>query len=268
MKKKFKFGVIGAGFMSTAIIKGILNAKLLKPKQILVSDVNSESLDRASILGVNVSSDNNYLSKNCEFLMFAVKPQSLESVLNSITDFNCEKIITIMAGVKKAKIKKHFTNAKIARCMPNTPCSIGCGAVGLDVADYDDSSDINFIKNLLSSIASVVLVDEDKMNVVTGVSGSSPAYFYLFLKGIIEAGVNNGLSENEALTLACNTMIGAGKMVLSNPDKKIDDLINAVCSKGGTTIEAIKKFNEFELNEITKKAIDACIGRAIELENL
>ena len=106
------------------------------------------------------------------------------------------------------------------------------------------------------------------MNAVTGVSGSSPAYFYLFLKGIIDAGVDEGLSENEAKILAANTMIGAGKMVLNNPDKSLDQLINAVCSKGGTTIEAVKVYNSNNLNDITKKAVRACVRRSAELEEL
>lgn len=173
-----------------------------------------------------------------------------------------------MAGVKKQKIKDVFTNSLVARCMPNTPCAIGCGAIGADLSDFSCEEDITFIKSLLESLSSVVYVDEDKLNTVTGVSGSSPAYYYLFAKGIIEAGVKNGLTYEDAKILAVNTMIGAGKMILNNPDKSLDELINAVCSKGGTTIEAINIYKEENLTEITEKAIDACIKRAGELENL
>ena len=173
-----------------------------------------------------------------------------------------------MAGVKKEKIKKAFSNSKVARCMPNTPCAIGFGAVGLDLSDFKCNRDKKFITSLLSSFANAVLVDEDKLNAVTGVSGSSPAYFYLFLKGIIESGVKHGLTYEDAKTLAVSTMIGAGKMVMENSEKSLDDLINAVCSKGGTTIEAINTYNECELTKITEKAIDACVKRASELENL
>ena len=175
--------------------------------------------------------------------MFAVKPQNLNDVLSVIKGCDCEKFISIMAGVKKQKIKSVFLNAKVARCMPNTPCSIGCGAVGLDISEFS-GDDAGFIVNLLQSIASVSLVGEDKLNAVTGISGSAPAYFYLFLKGIIDAGVKNGLSYDEAKKLATSTMIGAGKMVENNPDKDIEQLIDAVCSKGGTTIEAVKVYKE------------------------
>ena len=268
IEKKFKLGVVGAGFMSTAIVKGVILSKVLKPSQIIVSDLNQVALDKMATNGVKVSSNSLELVNNAEFVLFAVKPQNIDDVLNVIQDCVCDKLISIMAGVKKDKIKKVFPNAKVARCMPNTPCSIGEGAIGLDISDYNLPEDIEFIKNLLNVLGEVVIVEENKLNAVTGVSGSSPAYFYLFLKGIIESGVKQGLSYEQAKMLATNTMIGAGKMVMSNQDKSLDDLINAVCSKGGTTIEAVKVLEQQGLLDITDKAIDACVKRAVELENI
>ncbi|MBQ8426488.1 MAG: pyrroline-5-carboxylate reductase [Clostridia bacterium] len=268
MKKKFKFGVIGAGFMSTAIIKGIINAGFIDCNDIIVSDMNQEQLDKVANLGVEVTLNNKFLADNSEFVLFAIKPQNLQEVLMGIKDCDCSKFISIMAGIKKDKIKSLLNRVSVARCMPNTPCSIGMGAVGLDLSDYSNESDINFIKNIFSSFAKVVLVSEDKLNAVTGVSGSSPAYFYLFLKGVVDAGIKHGLTEEDSKNLAVNTMVGAGKMVLDNPDKSLDDLINAVCSKGGTTIEAINVYRENNLDIITETAINACIKRAKELENL
>lgn len=268
MKKKFKLGVIGCGFMASAIINGAIATNIVNANDIIVSDINENSLAEMSKIGVNTTTCNNELVSSAEFVLFAVKPQSLNDVLFAIKDNECDKFISIMAGVKKDKIKQYFPNSKVARCMPNTPCAIGCGAIGVDLNDYTEQSDKDFIFNLLSALASVVIVDEDKLNAVTGVSGSSPAYFYLFLKGIIEAGVKQGLAYDDAKVLATNTMIGAGKMVLSNNDKTLDQLIDAVCSKGGTTIEAIKVYNENKLSLITDKAIDACVKRASELEKL
>ncbi len=268
MKKKFKLGVIGAGFMATAIIQGVVGAKKLSSSDIIVSDTYEEALNRARVNGVNVTTDNFYLVDNSEYVLFAVKPQSLNVVLDEIKGADCDKFISIMAGVKRSRIKEVFPKAKICRCMPNTPCSIGAGAVGTDLSDYSENIDVEFIKNLFTSLAEVVFVSEDKINAVTGVSGSSPAYFYLFLKGIIDAGVKNGLTESEAKLLAVNTMLGSAKMVLKNQDKTLDELITAVCSKGGTTIEAIKVYNDNGLNDITEKAVDACVKRSKELEEL
>ncbi len=268
MEKKFKLGVIGAGFMSTAIIKGVIKSKKLSAGDIVVSDVSQEALDRISENGVNVTPDNKWLADNSEFVLFAVKPQSFASVIEEIKGARCGKFISIMAGVKRQKIKSAISGALVARCMPNTPCAIGCGAIGIDLSDFTEKSDIVFIKNLFSSLAAVVEISESKLNAVIGVSGSSPAYFYLFLKYIIECGVKNGLDEKDAKLLAVNTMIGSGKMVLENPDKSLDELISAVCSKGGTTIEAINIFRNQGLEELTNSAIEACIRRSYELENI
>ena len=268
MEKKFKLGVIGAGFMSTAIVQGVIRAGNIDAKSIIVSDVNQSALDKISQLGISVTLDNSSLVNSSEFVLFAVKPQNLASVLAGIKDFCCDKFVSIMAGVKKSKIKEFFPNAKVCRCMPNTPCSISSGAVGIDYTDYSDQKDLDFIKSLFNPLAEVVSVTEDKLNAVTGVSGSSPAYFYLFLKGVVNAGIEQGLDEKDALTLAVNTMIGSGKMVLKNADKSLDDLINAVCSKGGTTIEAVKVYEQSGLTEITSKAVDACVKRSAELENI
>ena len=268
MENKFKLGVIGAGFMATAIVKGAIKCGAVSKEQIIVSDVNEQSLNNIAKNGVNTTLDSKELVNNSEFVLFAVKPQSLSEVLNVISDCECKKFISIMAGVKKDRIKNAIKGAKVARCMPNTPCSIGEGAVGLDVSDFEDKNDALFVKSVLSSFAEVVEVTEDKMHAVTGVSGSSPAYFYLFVKGVIDAGVEAGLDYETSKKLAVATMVGAGEMVKSNPDKSLDELINAVCSKGGTTIEAVKVYEQSGLSDITKNAVNACIKRSKELERL
>ncbi len=268
MKKKFKFGVVGAGFMSTAIINGAVSSGVLNPCDIIVSDINELSLEKLTKIGVTTTKDNLELANNCEFLLFAVKPQNLNEVLSSIKECSCQKFISIMAGIKRQRIKNVFPSSMVARCMPNTPCSVGSGAVGIDLSDFIIEQDKSFISSLFSSFAEVVILSEEKMNAVTGVSGSSPAYFYLFLQGIIEAGVENGLSYDDAKNLATNTMIGAGKMVQLNSDKSLDELINAVCSKGGTTIEAINVYKDNNLTDITKRAVDACVKRSAKLENV
>lgn len=270
MGKKFKLGVIGGGFMSYSIVSGALSAKFLSASDIIVSDVNNSSLEKFSVKGVATTTDNSDVLNSAEFTLFAVKPQHFKDAVGNVGDILCEKFISIMAGVKIKTIKNTLRakNAKVARCMPNTPCSVGNGAVGIDLTDFVDLSDADFIKNLFSSFAKVVITDESKLNAITGISGSSPAYFYLFIKCLVEAGKKHGLTETDAKNLAVNTMIGSGKMIFENSDKSLDELISAVCSKGGTTIEAIRVFNDCGLNDITEKAVSACVNRAEELENL
>lgn len=270
MEKKFKLGVIGAGFMSSAIVSGAVKSGFISKTEVLVSDPSNIALEKMqNNNGVSVTSDNLKLANSCEFVLFAVKPQSFSEVAASINGCACKKFISIMAGVKKTGIKTKIGNDfKIARCMPNTPCSVGFGAVGIDLSDYNDNVDAEFIKGLFSSFASVVTVSEDKLNVVTGISGSSPAYFYMFAKSLIDAGVKRGLSEDDAETLVVNTLIGSGKMLLNRNNKTVEELISAVCSKGGTTIEAVKVYEEGGLYDLSEKAVNACVNRATELENV
>ncbi len=267
MKKNFKLGVIGAGFMANAIINGVLTSGAISPQDIFVSDINVKSLEKLKNIGVNVTVNNSEVFENAEYVFLAVKPQTFVSMECENTD-KVEKVISIMAGVNKAKIQQTFSNAKVVRCMPNTPVSVGFGAVAVDCSDLSDEKDVDFVNNIFSAVAKVVFVNEEELSAVTGISGSSPAYFYLFAKSLIDAGIVNGLSKEEAENLVLSTMKGAVVMMENRQDKTIDDLIKAVCSKGGTTIEAMKVFEQENLQGITLKAVNACIDRANELEKL
>ena len=268
MQKNFKLGVIGAGFMSTAIVSGVLRSGFIGKHEIIVSDISEDRLVNVKELGVFTTTDNLFLANNSEFVLFAVKPQNFSDICAQISSSTCKKFISIMAGVKIDKIKASFKDVQIARCMPNTPCSIGCGAIGLDVSSFTSENDKNFIINVLKPCGEIILTQEKHLNIVTGISGSAPAYFYYFVRSLIKAGVQGGLSFEDAKTLAVATMIGSGKMINNNQEKSLDELISAVCSKGGTTIEAIKVFDEQNFEKVVKDAVDACVKRAKELENL
>lgn len=268
MKKKFKIGVIGAGYMASSIIGSAINYKAIKKRHVLISDINDFQLEKFAKFGVKTTKDNQYLANNCEFVFLAVKPQNLGDLLADIKDCSCRKFISIMAGVKKSRIKEFFANASVARCMPNAPCAVGSGVVGIDWTEFTDKNDVDFIKSIFNCSSEVVAVNEDLLNAVTGIGGSAPAYYYLFAKGLIDAGIKHGLTEEQSKLIAVNTMLGSAKMLLNVTDKSIEELIDSVCSKGGTTIEAIKIFNEQGLSELTDKAVDACVKRSFDLENV
>lgn len=267
MKKIYKLGIIGAGFMANAIIDGVFNSNTLTKDDIICSCKTDETLEKLKIKGINVSLNNKYIVENSEFVLFAIKPQSLQAVLEEISSSKLDKCISILAGTKKEKFKKIFNNVKVARCMPNTPCSINCGAMGIDLSDYDNKEDINFINNIFSPLGKLVNVNEEKLNAVTGVSGSSPAYFFYFAKSLIDAGIKQGLTEEESKILVINTMLGSSQMLL-NSNKSIDELINSVCSKGGTTIQAMNVFEKNKLEQIVDEAVVACVKRSKEIEEL
>lgn len=268
MKKQYKLGIIGCGFMANAIIKCICESDFLRTRKIIVSDNSYAKLDAvAEEYGVNVTDDNCYLAENSEYVLFAVKPQSFSAVAKEIESVTVNKVISIMAGVKKSTIKNGLGVGliKVARCMPNLPCSVGCGMMGVDMSDYDDNTDdVEFIYNLFNCLGSVLSVSEDKLDAVTGISGSGPAYVFMFIDGLIDSGIKQGLTKDEAKLLAIQTVFGSCQMLMDS-EKSLTELISSVCSKGGTTIEAVKVFEENNFRGIISDAVDACVKRSKEL---
>lgn len=268
MKKQFKLGVIGGGFMAQAILKGAVYSEFIKPKKIIVSDPSRQALDSLKYLGVNTSVNNRDVAENSEFVLFAVKPQNFAAAAESIHGLLLDNVISIMAGVTRRKIKESLLgkNCRVARAMPNLPCSIGSGMTAIDLTDYADDVDASaFINSVFGNLGNVLLVPEEKLNAVTGISGSGPAYVYMFIEGLIKAGIKQGLTEDEAKTLAVNTVFGGADMVAHSEDKPISDLIAAVCSKGGTTIQAVDSFKADDMYGMIDRAVAACVRRAEEL---
>lgn len=268
MKKQFKLGIIGCGFMANSIIKGICESEFVRNRKIIVSDMAHDKLDAAADeYGINVTDDNKYLAENSEYILLAVKPQNFAAVAEEIKGVNPEKVISIMAGVKKSVIKNTLGVGliKVARCMPNLPCSVGCGMMGVDMSDYDKNrDDIDFIYGLFSCLGSVLSISEEKLDAVTGISGSGPAYAFIFIDSLIDAGVKQGLTKDEAQLLAMQTVLGSCQLLLET-EKPLSELIMNVCSKGGTTIEAVKVFEENNFRGIISDAVAACVKRSKEL---
>lgn len=259
----FKLGIIGAGNMAWAIVKGALSCGVLKQNEIIISDVDAEKLKSFEQLGVKTTNDNKLLSSSCSTLLFAVKPQSSDSVMNEIKDaVAATTIISIMAGIPIAKLKNHLGNRAYVRVMPNTPALIG---KGMSVLAYS-AAPSPFARQLFAAVGEVAELDEGMFDAVTSVSGSGPAYVYLFLKAMADGGVEGGLPLEIATKLAVQTAIGAAHMIASS-DKTIDSLIEAVCSKGGTTIEAIESFKSAHIEDIIKEGIAKCRERSKELSN-
>ena len=154
---------------------------------------------------------------------------------------------------------------KVARCMPNLPCAAGFGMMGVDMSDYNkNTDDTDFISNLFGCLGQVLSVPEDKLDAVTGISGSGPAYTFIFIDSLIDAGVKQGLTRDEAKLLAMQTVWGSCSMLMED-DRPLSELIMSVCSKGGTTIEAVKVFEQNNFRGIVSDAVAACVKRSKEL---
>lgn len=254
---KYTIGVVGFGVMGQAIVKRILSEKILLPSQVAIYDIAEEKIKNFSydVALCNSISD---LVSNSERVLFAVKPQHYADICTD-TDFSSvSKVMTIMAGVKIAVLKSKLSGfeGSIVRIMPNTPCANGKGVCGV-AFDNTDEEEIKFVTSLLSSCGDVVVLEESKFDAVTSVSGSGPAYVYMFAKGMIEGGMNGGLSYEESKRLALNTIIGAADLALKS-EEKLDTLVERVCSKGGTTIEAVDVYKNKNLTGIIAEGVDAC----------
>lgn len=266
MKKLYALGVIGCGFMARSILKGVTGSEFLRPKKVVVSDVTDEALDSVAELDVKCTTNNRYLVENSEYVLLAVKPQNFADVVKSLEGVSPDKVISIMAGVKRNKIKAALgRDVRVARCMPNLPCSIGSGVIGVDMTDFNaNQKDIEFISGVLNCLGTVLSVREEKMDAVTGISGSGPAYVFMFIDSLIDAGIKQGLTRNEATILAVQTVMGSAEMV-EHSDVPVPELIKRVCSKGGTTIEAVKVLEDKNFRGIVCAAVEACTKRSKEL---
>lgn len=264
MKKKFRLGVIGGGFMANAIVKGAIRTQFLVPQEIAVSEPNEEKRAALSKTGVAVFTDNRLLASDCDYLLFAVKPQTFPVVAEELKGCNLPVLMSIMAGKTKKSLRDAVgANAKVARIMPNLPCCVGEGMSGIDAESLSEEEK-KFVFGLFSSVGKVAEVKESLLNAVTGVSGSGPAYVYLFIKSLAEAAVKEGLTQEQAIGLAIQTVKGGVKMA-EESEKSLDELIGAVSSKGGTTVAALNSFADDGFEDIVGRAVSAAVRRAEEL---
>ena len=234
-----KIGFIGSGKMAGAIIKGLIKTGFAKPEQLIATQAETEGIEEKSkSLGIKIILDNKELAKVSDVIFIATKPNQVLGVLEEIKDFvTSEKlIVSIAAGITTVKLEHNLPqNTRIIRVMPNTPALIGEGMSGMVGGKCAGVNDIEFIKNLLSTIGQCIVVDnESQMDIVTAISGSGPAFFYKVINDIARAGEKLGMNYDKALLLSIQTAIGSAKMAL-NRDISMEQLISNVATKGGCT---------------------------------
>ncbi|MDE5756020.1 MAG: pyrroline-5-carboxylate reductase [Clostridia bacterium] len=259
MNYKYKLGFIGCGNMAKAIINGLLDSKLLPIEDIFISTPSISAPYR----GIAFTNNNQDVLSTCEYVVLAVKPQIFKAISADMASNKIKCMISIMAGVNTDTISKICNCNQVVRIMPNTPCSIGEGVSAITSYNTDAETD-NFVESIFKTISKVVRVEEKYFDAVTSISGSGPAYVYYFIKAMIDGGVNGGLSFEQSKELTIATMIGASKMVESSSEE-LDLLIQKVCSKGGTTIQAIDTFKEKSVGESIIEGINKCRKRSEEL---
>lgn len=262
----FKIGIIGIGNMGEAILKGILSKTNINPDEIIVSDTNSQRLEYIINKYSVAATDNNVrLAKLSNVVILSVKPKDLESVLSPIGVFLNQKIlISVLAGIKISKIKQFAENAKVVRIMPNTPAMVGESATGVCFDGNISGEEKQWILKLLNSFGKTVVVEESLMDAITGLSGSGPAYVLAFIDSLAQAGVKQGLSYNQALELATQTVFGTAKMLMETKEHPVV-LRDKVTSPAGTTIYGLHQLEKGKLKDTVMNAVESATQRSKEL---
>lgn len=262
-----KIGIVGVGNMGYAFAKAMISREIISHGSLVLIDKNNERLKALSQEHLGEVSESFELLQDCNIVLLAVKPQMFSEVGEEIKPFLQEGqlIISIMAGVRIDKIAEVLGTSKVVRAMPNTPCMLGEGVTGFYLGNAVAPDQSKVIELILASTGKAIQVDsEDDIDSVTAVSGSGPAYFYLFASSMIEAGKSLGLDQVQAREFTLQTMKGAYQM-LEKHEGPIQDLIDAVTSKGGTTQAALSSFHEDSFPKIVSKALYSAKKRAEEL---
>ena len=269
---RYELGIVGAGNMAEAIAAGVLRAGVLSAEQIIASNHNSRRLaDFASRLGgIHTTADNREVAASARVVLLCVKPAKLGEVLHEIAPTAADDAIyiSVAAGITTRFIESQLGAAarwRVIRTMPNTPMAVGEGAVGLARGAHATDVDVLAARRLLESCADVIEVPEDKIDAVTAVSGSGPAYFFLMVEHMTRAGVELGLTETQARSLAAKTALGAGKMLVAHPDLSAAELRRRVTSPNGTTHAAITSLQSAGVEDAIVTAVKAAATRAKEL---
>lgn len=260
-----KIGFIGLGNMANAMIGGILKQDLIKSEEIHGSAKTEATAEKMrQRYGISAGTDNKAAAAGADYLFLAVKPIYFPEVIAEIKDVIGENtvVISIAAGKTMAYIEGLFGRSiKLLRCMPNTPALVGEGCTAYTRGSLVTDKEAEQAEKLLRSFGTVTLVPENLMDAVVGVSGSSPAYVFLFIEAMADAAVMAGMPRKQAYEMAAQSVLGSAKMVLET-GLHPGALKDMVCSPGGTTIEAVRVLEEKGLRAAVMDAMAACIEKS------
>jgi pyrroline-5-carboxylate reductase len=268
MSAKLTIGFLGAGKMATALAKGFVQAGLVIPKQIIASDPSDAA--RASFakeVGAKTTTSNLAVVESAGVVVLAVKPDQVGGLLAEIRDQLTGKhlLISIAAGVPLAKLEAGLQpGARLIRVMPNTPALVGASATAFALGKSARPQDAVLAQKLFSAVGAAYQVKETLLDAVTGLSGSGPAYVYMFIEGLSDGGVASGLPRDIATKLAAQTVLGGAKMVLET-GLHPGALKDMVTSPGGTTIEGIHELEKGKLRGTVMSAVRAAAEKARKL---
>lgn len=261
-------GFIGSGNMGSAIIEGIISSKLVDPSKIMTSDLAQSMLDvLAKKFNIRTTTNNAEVAKHSDILFLAVKPNIYPIVINEIKENIKENaiIVAIAAGQSIKTIENLFKKeVKVVRVMPNTPALVGEGMAAISINKLVNESETQDILAIFNSIGKAEIVGEYLMDVVTGISGSSPAYVYMFIEAMADAAVAEGMPRLQAYDFSAQAVLGAAKMVLETK-KHPGELKDQVCSPSGTTIAAVCELEKRGMRTAVISAVQVCINKSRDM---
>ena len=270
MLKNKKLAVIGVGKLGEALISGLLKKGDLKTEDISGSVAHETSINRVKErLGIEVSLDNRKLVAGKDVILVAVKPQNMDKVIREIADILSPEqlIVSVAASVTTKFIEDRLPKPiPVVRAMPNTPAVMNAGMTGLCVGAHTEAKHKNMAEEIFKTVGLTVFVDEQLMDGVTALSASGPAYLYVVIESLAEAGVKLGIPRDVSTLLASQTMLGSAKMVLES--KAHPALLkDMVTTPAGCTIDGLMELEEGKLRVTLIKAVVKAAERARELVN-
>ncbi|PAB60466.1 pyrroline-5-carboxylate reductase [Anaeromicrobium sediminis] len=264
----YKIGFIGCGNMGKAMIGGIINSRIYKADEIIALDLNECLLSEVKgVFGINTTRDTLYLAENSRIIILSVKPNIYNIILNEIKDKISHDtiVISIAPGISIKSIEDVIgSDKKVIRTMPNTPALVNEGMSAICISNKVSEVEKEEVLKIYSSFGIAEIVSEKLMDCVVGVSGSSPAYVYMFIEAMADVAVLAGMPRDKAYKFAAQSIMGSAKMVLDTGIHPAA-LKDMVCSPGGTTIEAAAVLEEMGFRSSVISAMKSCIKKSSKL---
>lgn len=263
-----KIGFIGCGNMASAMIAGIIDSGIYPPEAVMASNPSRSKLEAIqSSHGIQITQDNKAVAEFADILVLAVKPYFYEAVAQEIREVLPETttVVTIAAGITLEKMQAQLGRPQpVVRTMPNTPALVKEGVTAVCRSAEVGESEYGEVVRFLESFSKVVELPESKMDVVPAISGSSPAYVYMLIQAMADAGVRDGLTRKAAQDMAAQAVLGAAKMVLETGIHP-EELKDRVCTPGGTTIEAVLTLEQKKFRAAVQDAMKVCTEKTKEM---
>lgn len=261
-------GFIGLGNMAKAMINGILSEGIVAPEQIIGSAKTETTCEKVKKeFGIETTTDSVKVATNADILILAIKPQMFPSVVPVLKGMIKDQaiVVSIAAGKSLSYLEDMVgKDKKIVRLMPNTPAMVNEGLTAVCPNEKVTTEDLNKVLNICNSFGISEVIPESQMDAFCALAGSSPAYVFMYMEALADAGVKAGIPRDKAYKFAAQSTLGSAKLMLDT-NKHPGVLKDMVCSPGGTTIEAVQALEEAGFRAAVFEAVEACIDKARSL---